>query len=79
MQIITRERVRITFHKETYTDMLYCVLTIAAFSATESRLGKLAKRALREQKAKNKMKTGAKCYSSLMKYSPLGDFPNLKI
>lgn len=31
------------FYEETYVEMLYYSLTIAAFSATESRLGKLAK------------------------------------
>lgn len=62
------------FHKEIYTEMLYYALTIAAFNATESRLGKLAKGPWEKRQKK-----GAICFSSLMKYSPIVDCPNLEI
>lgn len=78
-KIITQEKIGRMFHKETYVEMLYYVLTIAAFSATESRLGKLAKGPLKKKRDNTKMKTGAICYNSLLKYSPLVDGPNLKI
>lgn len=51
-KIITQEKIRIMFQKETYVEMLSYVLTIAAFSATESRLGKLAKGPLKKKGTK---------------------------